>query len=46
MIEMHDFILEKSMSGPFPAMPEDNKCRFCNFATICDEGKYFMETNI
>jgi len=41
MIEMHDFILEKSMSGPFPAMPKANKCKFCKFATICDEGSLY-----
>lgn len=46
MIEMHDFILEKSMSGPFPAAPEKRKCEFCNFATVCDEGKYFVGINV
>jgi len=46
MIEMHDFILEKSMAGPFPAMPEEGKCKFCNFVTICDEGKHFTGTGV
>ena len=43
IFEMHDNILKRSMSGPFPAFPEEKKCRFCNFATICDEGKYFLD---
>lgn len=42
MFKMHDDILEKSINGPFPALPEERKCKFCNFATICDEGKYFL----
>lgn len=42
MFKMHDDILEKSMNGPFPTLPEERKCKFCNFATICDEGKYFL----
>ncbi len=31
-------LLERSMGGPSPAMPEKNKCKFCKFATICGEG--------
>jgi hypothetical protein len=42
MFEMHDYLLEKSKKGPFPAYPEERKCIFCNFATICDDGKYFL----
>jgi len=40
--KMHDDIIEKSMNGPFPTLPEERKCKFCNFATICDERKYFL----
>ncbi len=42
MFRMHDDVLERSMNGPFPALPDERKCRFCNFATICEEGKYFL----
>jgi CRISPR/Cas system-associated exonuclease Cas4 (RecB family) len=36
MFERHDLLLERSMNGPFSANPEERKCQFCNFVTICD----------
>lgn len=44
MIVMHDALLENTLKGPFPALPEKQKCRFCNYATVCDEGKDFLDT--
>lgn len=42
IVEWSRKILDKTSKKDFPAKPKDWKCRRCNFATICEQGKRFI----
>lgn len=44
MMSYHDEMLEISLHGKFEASPEELRCAYCPYATICDDGRVYIST--